>query len=531
MAGKSTIADKILKKLNKPKIKDIDIESQDFNAGNVSDNEDSNSDSDSEDRVAEERAKRQHYVKTDKSKIRDTTINLGDKYVGSKVDRSELFNMSENDDEEEEEEEEEGEEEEEEEEEEEGSDILADVTDSEAEEQLNSEEEDDNSSNSEEDMMQDDDVENASSSEDEDEQFKREKISQLIQQEKSQAIARATNTAKLDALKGYTILHQGAQFDKILDSRIKIQKALVNVNTLPINKETLDSLSTDKTSELIQEVNDKLLNLIEKLTQIRSETIKPLTKDHESVENALPKKRKLSALIESNSKLDQIETPIRKAVLSKWSNRVQSASGIGALSQSKFKVLNQSIWNQVNAELGDLDRLVKKTKINRRNITPLGYQEPQNEPVSDNEDMDEIDNQKVGLSNIDKSLETNDYIYDDDDFYRLLLNDMINKKLDQKQANSQAILMLSKNKMKKNYEKGNTKDKRIRYTVIDKLIQFEMPKRNKFNWDDDQIDELFAGLMGMKVQMAESDEENSENEDDEHQDIETFKESGVKLFG
>lgn len=517
---KSTIADKILKKMNTPKSRDIDIETEDFNAGDSTKNDNfgsGNDDSDSDDdaKMAEEQAKRSHYVPTDKSKIKKTTINLGEKYVGSKVDRSELFDHQSEEEQDSEQDSEINEDEEE------GSDILADITDSEAEDM---EEIDDNSD--QEQFVSEDEENIQSQSEDEDEQFKRTQITKLIQEEKEQVISRASNTAKVDALKGFTILKQGSQFDKILDSRIKIQKAIINGNSLPINPDALAEFQTEKTPELLKEVNTKLFDLIKKLTKVRSITLKSITKQ-EDIPN--PKKRKLKYMIETNLELNNLETPIRKTILTKWSNRVQSASGMGALNQNKFKVLNQSIWTQVNNELNDIDRLVKKTKINRRGITPLGYKDEQKKEIDDDDDLEENDG-GASLSNIDKTLQSNEFIFDDDDFYRLLLNDMINKKLDQKQSNSQAILMLSKNKLQKNYDRMATKGRKLKYTVQDSLVQFEMPKRERFNWDDDQIDELFAGLMGMKVQMDESDEEDAV-EDAEHEDLHTFKESGVKLFG
>ena len=231
--------------------------------------------------------------------------------------------------------------------------------------------------------------------------------------------------------------------------------------------------------------------------------------------------------------------PITKSVLNKWSNRVQSASGIGALNQGKFSVINQSVWSQVNNQLSDLERFVKKTKINRRNATPIGYnEEDEKERNDEDSDEDSDEEQTAGLSNIDKSLQINPYIFDDDDFYKLLLNDMINKKLDQKQASNSAILMLSKNKMQKNYDRMATKGRKLKYTVQEPIAQFDIPRRKYYSWNDDQIDELFAGLFGVKFNMDDSDNDNdsdSDNndnvEENEQEDISALKQSGLKLFG
>ncbi|GMM31345.1 rRNA-processing protein [Martiniozyma asiatica (nom. inval.)] len=515
VATRKTLSSKILKKLNTPRVKDVDIENDELTQ------QGSDSEKDSDEEQEQEHAKRQHYVSVPKSKIKGTTINLGEKYVGERVSRDEMFDMestqSEDDDDDEDDDDEE------EEEEEDSGDEIVGVPDFETEgiEEASDEDISSDNSNSDQEQNSASDAE-SDEEEDEDELFKRNQLSKILKQEKEQILTRLSSTAKSDALRGYTILRQGTLFDKILDSRIKFQKAVVSSNGLPINLESLESNSTDKTQELLTSVEEKLYNLIDKLTQLRKVQLEKENLIKEKI-NIQPKKRTLDEYLRSNNEIDEIENPIRKAIVSKWSNRVQSASGLGTLNQGKFKVINQSIWSQVSNQFDDLDRMVKKTKVNRRGITPIGYNDAKLE--SDGEEESEGQ-----LSNIDKSLQTNEYIFDDDDFYRLLLNDMINKKLDQKQANSPAILMLSKNKLQKNYDRMATKGRKLKYTIQDPLVQFEMPKGDRYLWGDEQIDELFAGLMGMKIKMDDNDSDDDE-ENASDADIETFKESGVKLFG
>ena len=95
---KKMLSDRIVAKLNKPKIKDYDIEDEDFNYENGSSSkpdgfneEDDENDDEEEEREREELAKRDHYVKVSESKIRGKSLNLGEKYTGSKVGRSELY--------------------------------------------------------------------------------------------------------------------------------------------------------------------------------------------------------------------------------------------------------------------------------------------------------------------------------------------------------------------------------------------------------------------------------------------------------
>lgn len=554
MAGKffkkKTLSDKIVAKLNKPKIKDYDIEDEDFNYekdksnGTFVDGSDHDDDDDEEEKEREELAKRDHYVKVSKSKIRDNTINLGEKYTGSKVGRNEIFDEDTKKGElgESAEEEEDGDEIIESDE-----DILADVTDSDAEdESLESDANEENSEDSsaernELESEEDDDDLDSAEEENSEEEYKRNRIAKLLDTEKQQIFNRLSTSAKSDTLKGYTITRQGAEYDRILDARIKLQKALIAANSLPINNKVFKEHETNKTDAIFRSTEEKLYGLIEKLIRLRANQLLKDDLIKEEVHVNL-KKRKLSDYLEANASIDKACVPLRKSVLMKWSNRVQSASGVGALNQGKFTVINQNVWTQVNNQLGDLERLIKKTKINRRGVTPMGYSQESEQSLDDLNSSDDDDSsdsstmKNAGLSNIDKSLQTNEYIFDDDDFYRLLLNDMVNKKLDQKQANNSAILLLSKNKMQKNYERMATKGRKLKYTIQDPLVQYEIPRRKYYSWGDDQIDELFAGLFGMNFNIDGSDNENdggsdSEQNGQEKEDITALRESGVKLFG
>lgn len=544
---KKMLSDRIVAKLNKPKIKDYDIEDEDFNYENGSSSkpdgfneEDDENDDEEEEREHEELAKRDHYVKVSESKIRGKSLNLGEKYTGSKVGRSELYD---NGDSESSNSEEDSEEDDEDDYEKNDEDILADVTDSEAENanEENSEEVESGESSADEAEDVDIDTQEVEDEEDEEEEHKRNRIARLLDTEKQQIFNRLSTSAKTDTLKGYTILRQGAEYDKILDARIKLQKAIISGNSLPIDNKVFEDNKTDQTDSIIEATEGKLYGLIDRLIRLRA---KQLLRDDlvkEKVKVNL-KKRKLSSYLEANSSIDKACAPIRKSVLMKWSSRVQSASGIGALNQGKFSVINQNVWTQVNNQLGDLDRLIKKTKINRRGITPMGYSEALEKKLEDEVDADDNDDsdsgnnfKTAGLSNIDKSLQTNQYIFDDDDFYRLLLNDMVNKKLDQKQANNAAILMLSKNKMQKNYDRMATKGRKLKYTVQEPLIQYEIPRRKYYSWGDDQIDELFAGLFGINLNINDSDNDAEDDidaeQDGQKDDITALRESGLKLFG
>ncbi|ODV87989.1 hypothetical protein CANARDRAFT_26159 [[Candida] arabinofermentans NRRL YB-2248] len=516
MARKSrSIAEEIAREIATPKTKDYDIEDEE---GAFKSEDDSNSsDSDNED------LKSQHYVKSSKSKLRSTTINLGSKYTGEKTSRAELFDdeaevSGEDSNDDDDQESEDASEEDFNNESDESNDILADVTDSEAEEQESGSEEDDSDSESD------------SPETNEEDDYKRSRLNQLLAQEKKQIISRLSTSAKTDALKGYSVLQQYKFFDKVLDSRIKIQKAITGSNQLPVSPESFKKLATKSTNAKLEEAQELIAGLLEKTLLVRAKVYnkEKITKDTVSVNI---KKRSLAALSSETEKLDEILNVYRKSVLVKWSNKVQAASGSTALNSGKFKTINQNTYTQVENTLQDMGRLIKRTKLNRRNVTPLGYVEPEQKLTgSDDDDLDsEDEEERKQQSNMDRSLQEKEFIFDDDDFYRVLLNDMVDKKISDKQATSaSAIITLTTNKIHKNYDRKATKGRKLKYTVQEQLQNFEAPKQKYYLWNDDQIDELFASLLGQKVNM---NEESGSESDEDTEDKEAVVKSGLKLFG
>ncbi|GME70853.1 unnamed protein product [Ambrosiozyma monospora] len=526
MARKSkSLGDEITAELLKPKIKDYDIEDEELVTTHTGDN--SSSDDESED---DENLKRSHYVKTQKSKLRSSAINLGSKYEGEVTSRSSLFDDeaeedSNEEDDDDDDEEEESEEEEKDESAEESDDILADVTDSEQEDEENDDEDGSD--------QNDDDESEDNSSEDEEESHKRSQLNKILAQEKAQIITRLSNSAKSDALKGYAVTQQYKFFDKILDSRIKFQKAISSSNQLPVDSQAYKQNKSNSTNKKLEEAKSLLFDVLDKVVNIRAKIYNQenIVKQEVKVN---PKKRNLDSYLSETNKLDDVLKAFQKNVLVKWSNKVQSASGSTALNSSKFKNFNQNSYVQVQNNLQDMDRLVKRTKINRRKVNPIGYVESEHKLTEDGEELDSEDEEvRKQQARLDQSLQENDYVFDDEDFYRVLLNDMVDKKISDKQSTSSAIVTLTKNtnKVHKNYDRMASKGRKLNYTVQESLQYFEAPKHKAYLWNDDQIDELFASLLGQKVNMMEESDSESGDEPEEKQEIAAIKSSGLKLFG
>lgn len=512
--AKKTLAEQIAE-LSKPDVVDFDIEDSergvfDNASGSGSEGEDEEDDA----------LKNQHYVKVGKSNLRDNGIHLRDsKYTGKTSSRKAIFDGSEDDEVSEDEGMEEEEELSSEDEEEfqsarEEHSLMQAISEDEQSDEEQSEGKDSEVENEDE----SDAVSLTNSSEDSDSEepdtdnetadSKRLKLKQLMANERKHIIQRLSTSTQTDALKGYAVISQQKTFDKIIDTRIRVQKALSSANALPLNNETFEEFMEDDTEDLVEKAEQSVIGLLNSILELRTKIYnkEKITKDKLVYKSN--KKRSFEDFASETEKLDSVLNKYRDSVLTKWSHKVQSASGAQALNTSKFKTLSQSAAQQVEVNLMDMDRLIKRTRLNRRNVIPLGRVE------------EEVD----GQVQMDRTLKEDTDVFDDEDFYRVLLNDLVDKKISE--SNPTNGLVITKTKVKKNVDTKASKGRKLKFTVQEPIQNYEAPK-GKFSWDNEQIDEFFAGLLGQRVDFAEgSDEESAMDEDDE-----VLKNDDLRVFG
>lgn len=471
---------------------------------------------------------RDHYVKVSKSKLRKPTSAIrGKKYNGEVVSREALYkddesqpNFEDGEDDDDVSEEDEVEELRE---EDIGDEDLIEESDSGASLRANSDEEDSVSDEEESE-------EEAVSSE-----AKRSRIKQILAHERKHIVNRLSDSATNDALKGYAVLQQQKQFDALIDLRLKIQKALTTSNLLPIDNDTVKNadVATSKSSSNLKEATEKCFELLDSIFALRSQLY---TKDKVVTDKfeVSPKKRNLAEYIDATVKYDSVLNNYRGSVLTKWLAKIQNSSGSNAINAGKFKVLNQSAEQQVTSNLYDMERLLKRTKLNRRQIKPLGHEynekrkEGENsEKILDHDDEVEEESNKQTRS---LNLQESELIFDDEDFYRVLLNDLVDKKIQSSDPTSGlqfALKGAASTKLKKNVDNKASKGRKLRYHVQEKIANFDSP-RPWLKWNDSQVDEFFASLLGQKISMKEA---SSDEEEDEEEEAAIEMDTGIQLFG
>lgn len=293
--------------------------------------------------------------------------------------------------------------------------------------------------------------------------------------------------------KGVAIQQQRKVYDGLLNLRIRLQKALVAVNTFPVID---DSEPATEPYEAAEVAAINLLNTISNLKHDFGNTAQVGSKRKREIEISLSNDEIWEQLEEEERELAKS----RQDRLEKWSRRVQSVTvttapkGLGAK--------NKTLINNLEDQLADSDdRLVKKTRVPR----------------------------SCAPAQAAKRVAEDEYIYDDADFYQLLLKELVEQRTvdtsgDQVNGVPSVMLTAAKDvKMRKNVDRKASKGRKMRFTVHEKLQNFMAPEDRR-SWEQGAIDRFFVTLFGQKMELEEE-----ESEDEDMEEVEAQAE-GLRLF-
>ncbi|KAI4911374.1 hypothetical protein J4E85_011283 [Alternaria conjuncta] len=488
--------------MGKSKIRDFDPESLLDPAPSSS--EDERSDAELSE-VEDDNAGREHYTSVGKSKLRKPVeVPLGPEYAGRKVDRKALEDSDSDDpfakgfD-----------------------DIDSEASDDDEEDGINGveldseegSEEDDMNGDFDEDMSdEDEDMGSAGESGSDDEANDSEDseneqpgaeaktdastIRDLMSANKSFTSGIAAGTQS-DVAKGEAVKTQRKTFDTLLNSRIRLQKALISTNSMaaePYKTETAEDAP-------IEAAEAAALTLLNNLTNLRLSLEESRTgqKRKRPTFDSVTPSSEIWTTIQASEKTT---FPHRKAVLERWSNKTKATTvtnNKARLNASAQQTLTEVLDSQLTSP-----HLVLRTQT-PRSCAPLqsSTKNPQPSPA----------------------------IYDDADFYGLMLKELLEQRSADLNSNGTAEFVVQapwqvarEAKTKKVVDTKASKGRRLRYTVQEKLQNFMAPEE-RGQWGDRQRDELFGSLFGQRVGLGEGDEVESEVE--EGVDAE---EAGLMLF-
>ncbi|KAK3642176.1 rRNA-processing protein bfr2 [Elasticomyces elasticus] len=308
------------------------------------------------------------------------------------------------------------------------------------------------------------------------------------------ALAKAN---QVDVEKGHAVKQQRKAFDGLLGTRMKLQKALIGVNTVAAVSQDDLAIQRQSAESAIEAAETAAFTLWSSLNDFREELVAARTGE----------KRKRSAFtIDSSTaelwsqlkaqEADDLER--RHAALQKWSKKTQEGRDIAQRSKLNNTAPQTTVLDVIQQHLTDTARLIKRAQT-PRSCAP------------------------VQLAN--KVLE-DEAIYDDADFYGLLLKELLESKSADSAATSNIDLsfqMRREAKTKKHVDTKASKGRKLRFTVHEKLQNFMAPEDRRA-WGERQADEFFGSLFGQRLGLGE------EKIEDEPMDDGVDAEEALMLF-
>ncbi|KAK3349918.1 apoptosis-antagonizing transcription factor [Lasiosphaeria hispida] len=318
------------------------------------------------------------------------------------------------------------------------------------------------------------------------------KLSKVLIDEKG-IVDTMAQAAKVDASKGAAVRVQRRAFDAILNIRIRLQKAMVATNSFG----TLED-SSDASTEPYQAAEEAAVKLWNTIDSVRHSFL-----PEGKAKAGLKRKRGIDvdtstqAIWESMESMEKLAMAQRQKTLDKWSGKVRSA----AVSERRLgENKSQSLVSVLDEQLLNMDRFVKRART-PRSCAPIQAAKKVEEDVD---------------------------IYDDADFYQLLLKELVDQRSVDSGVPGESVATvrwaaIKEAKTRKQLDRRASKGRKLRFTVHEKIQNFMAPEDRRV-WEEHAIDRFFNALFGQKMELKED-----EMSDEEMGGV-SVEEEGLRLF-
>lgn len=334
----------------------------------------------------------------------------------------------------------------------------------------------------------------------------RAELRKIMASEQKAVSASISAANKADAEKGRAVKKQRIAFDSLLNARVKLQKGLVAANTLVAPSMTSFQAEALEAQDAISAAETAAFNLWSSLTTFRDELISARTgeKRKRPGYTANTSTEKLWDYVEQQ---EERAVTNRNAVLQKWSLKARGPTATPQGSRLNNYAAQATIIDVLQEHLSQPDRLLKRAQT-PRSCAPM---------------------------QLAAKISSDPRIYDDADFYGLLLKELLEAKAANNDYTAAANLdlgslgsMRREAKTKRNVDVKASKGRKLKYSVHEKLQNFMAPESVPHSWGERQTDELFGSLFGQRLGLAELDEDN----EDELMDgaPEDEEEAGLMMF-
>jgi protein AATF/BFR2 len=304
-------------------------------------------------------------------------------------------------------------------------------------------------------------------------------------------VATMSEAAKADAEKGRAVRQQRRSFDALLNVRIRLQKALVAVNSLGAVPES-DKDSSDEPYQAAEEAALKLWSTIETFRRSLPAALSAAGAGQKRKRDVGPD-TPLDELWEDMEAIESRAASHRKKVLEKWSDKVRSTTAVATSSRKLGTATVQPLTSVLDDQLVQSDRLVKRTRV-PRSCAPVQAA---------------------------AKVQEDEAVYDDADFYQLLLKELVDQRtMDSSSGGAGGPGSLPtvrwgaaarEAKTRKVVDRRASKGRKLRFTVHEKLQNFMAPEDRRA-WEQEAIDRFFGTLFGQKMELREDDNGGSEDE-------------------
>ncbi|KAL6714345.1 rRNA-processing protein bfr2 [Lecanora helva] len=366
-----------------------------------------------------------------------------------------------------------------------------------------------NQDNSADSSESDSDETSISSDQDSQKDNSRAELRKLMAESQTNLTSSLSQAAKADISKGRAIKRQRTAFDSLLNTRIKLQKALIATNSMSTS--TATAIPTEHT-KAITAAEKAALDLWTNLSSLRSSLLPPFTPTPQPL-TATPTTPS-PHLHEHMQRLESPHLPHRRSTLEKWSQKTRRATSLPNSKKFSQPSTEQPLTSLLDYQFSGSqgEKLLQKTRV-PRSCAPV---------------------QSAARVTEDAG------IYDDADFYTLLLRELVDQRMADPSSTTTSAPNITNGiippisgagsnkhpfKVKKAVDTKASKGRKMRYGVHEKLLNFMAPL-DLGRWGDRQREELFGGLLGRRMGVGEEGDEGGDDMEGEE-----GREEGLRLFG
>ncbi|MCJ1291226.1 rRNA-processing protein bfr2 [Xylographa carneopallida] len=370
-------------------------------------------------------------------------------------------------------------------------------------------------------------------------------LRRMMAASQSTVLATVSLATKADAAKGHAVQHQRSAFDTLLTTRIRLQKALVATNSLAAALPPPTPTAPPPPLASIHAAEAAALALFTRLSSLLHSLHPSLHPSHPAPTRSTP----TPAIASTLSALATAARPAHRATLAKWAAKTHLPSATAprprlAPTSSTAQQQQQPLLAVLDAHLSaaNLPRLLARTRV-PRSCAPLQAQAQAQMQAQSN-----FSSSSVPAADDDSALAA---IFDDADFYAVLLRELVERKMSSPITNSSttgtlatarggiggesfdANALTRAAKVRKRVDTKASKGRKMRYAVVERLQNF-MPREEGQGWEAGRVAELFGGLLGRRggggLGEGEGWEERGSEEGDGAEGGGAERE-GLRLFG